>query len=309
MLIASVFAAARQVLSPPMRRILLKSLALTAALLALVWLGLSTLFRQVLAGHPLSVDYPILDGFAFFLAGAGLFIALAYILPAVAALVAGYFADDAAEIIERTDFPSDPPGQALSLGRAMIYGLRFAGLSLLVNIAALILCTAGVALIGVNSGGDADVAGILLVLGAAFSWAIGNVVAKRAGAIDMLALVAWSNLFAVPPLIAAALLFEGPAAVQASIAGASLGAWATVLWQAFGNALFGYAAWNWLLARHPAADVAPMGLLVPVLGMSAAAWLLAEPMPLWKLVATALVLVGLAVNMATSRRAARLPAA
>ncbi|HEX8670032.1 MAG TPA: sulfate transporter family protein [Allosphingosinicella sp.] len=139
MLIASVFAAARQVLSPPMRRILLKSLALTAALLALVWLGLSTLFRQVLAGHPLSVDYPILDGFAFFLAGAGLFIALAYILPAVAALVAGYFADDAAEIIERTDFPSDPPGQALSLGRAMIYGLRFAGLSLLVNIAALIL--------------------------------------------------------------------------------------------------------------------------------------------------------------------------
>jgi CysZ protein len=139
MLIASVFAAARQVLSPPMRRILLKSLALTAALLALVWLGLSTLFRQVLAGHPLSVDYPILDGFAFFLAGAGLFIALAYILPAVAALVAGYFADDVAEIIERTDFPSDPPGQALSLGRAMIYGLRFAGLSLLVNAAALIL--------------------------------------------------------------------------------------------------------------------------------------------------------------------------
>jgi CysZ protein len=139
MLIASVFAAARQVLSPPMRRILLKSLALTAALLALVWLGVSALFRQVLAGHPLSVDYPILDGFAFFLAGAGLFIALAYILPAVAAIVAGYFADDAAEIIERTDFPNDPPGRALSLGRALIYGLRFAGLSLLVNLAALIL--------------------------------------------------------------------------------------------------------------------------------------------------------------------------
>jgi CysZ protein len=139
MLIASIFAAATQVLSPPMRRILLKSLALTAALLALVWLGVSALFRQILAGHPLSVDYPILDGFAFFLAGAGLLIALAYILPAVAALVAGYFADEAAEIIERTDFPADPPGQALSLGRALIYGLRFAGLSLLVNFAALIL--------------------------------------------------------------------------------------------------------------------------------------------------------------------------
>jgi CysZ protein len=139
MLIASVFAAVRQVLSPPLRRILWKSLALTAALLALVWLGLSAFFRHLLAGHPLSVDYPILDGFAFFLAGAGLFIALAYILPAVAAVVAGYFADEAAEIIERTDFPADPPGQALSIGRALVYGLRFAGLSLLVNLAALIL--------------------------------------------------------------------------------------------------------------------------------------------------------------------------
>jgi CysZ protein len=139
MLIQAVFAALRQVLSQPLRRILWKSLALTAALLALVWLGLSALFRHFLAGHPLSVDYPILDGFAFFLAGAGLFVALAYILPAVSALVAGYFADEAAEIIERTDFPGDAPGRALPLGQALLYGLRFAGLSLLVNLVALVL--------------------------------------------------------------------------------------------------------------------------------------------------------------------------
>jgi CysZ protein len=139
MLIQAVFAALRQVLSQPLRRILWKSLGLTAALLALVWLGLSALFRHFLAGHPLSVDYPILDGFAFFLAGAGLFVALAYILPAVSALVAGYFADEAAEIIERTDFPGDVPGRALPLGQALLYGVRFAGLSLLVNLVALVL--------------------------------------------------------------------------------------------------------------------------------------------------------------------------
>src|SRR3954466_7643124 len=139
MLIQAVFAALRQVFSEPLRRILWKSLALTAALLALVWFGLSALFRHFLAGHPLSVDYPILDGFAFFLAGAGLFVALAYILPAVSALVAGYFADEAAEIIEHTDFPGDVPGRALPLGQALLYGLRFAGLSLLVNLVALVL--------------------------------------------------------------------------------------------------------------------------------------------------------------------------
>ena len=44
-----------------------------------------------------------------------------------------------AEIVERTDFPSDPPGEPLSVGRALLYGLRFAGLSLLVNLAALTL--------------------------------------------------------------------------------------------------------------------------------------------------------------------------
>ncbi|HKH28700.1 MAG TPA: sulfate transporter family protein, partial [Sphingomicrobium sp.] len=53
--------------------------------------------------------------------------------------VAGYFLDDAAEIVERTDFPHDPSGQALPIGRAVLYALRFAGLSLLVNLAALVL--------------------------------------------------------------------------------------------------------------------------------------------------------------------------
>jgi CysZ protein len=138
-LIQSAFAAWRQVLSGPLRRILWRSLALTIGLLALLWFGLTRLFSYYLQGHPLSVDYPILDGFAFFLAGAGLIIAFIYILPAVSALVAGFFLDDAAEIVERTDFPEDPAGQPLPAGRALLYGLRFAGLALLVNLAALTL--------------------------------------------------------------------------------------------------------------------------------------------------------------------------
>src|SRR5947208_4744197 len=139
MLVQAAFAAWRQVLSPGLRSILWKSLALTVALLALIWFGLTRLLSAYLKGHPLSADYPFLDGFAFFLAGAGLFVALAYVLPAVSALVAGYFLDDAAAIVEQSDFPNDPPGQPLRMGQALLYGLRFAGLSLLVNLLALAL--------------------------------------------------------------------------------------------------------------------------------------------------------------------------
>jgi CysZ protein len=139
MLIQGAFAAWRQVLSPALRWVLVKSLALTLALLALIWFALTRLLNAYLQGNPLSADYPILDGFAFFLAGAGLFIALAYLIPAVSAIVAGYFLDEVAEVVERTDYPGDPLGEPLPTGRALLYGLRFAGLSLLVNLAALIL--------------------------------------------------------------------------------------------------------------------------------------------------------------------------
>jgi CysZ protein len=137
MLFSAAFAAWRQILSPPFRRILMRSVSLTLLCLALLWLALTGLVGVWLEGHPLSADYPILDGFAFFLAGAGLFIALAYLMPAVSALLAGFFIDEAAEIVEKRDFPQDPPGKPVTFAASMLQGARFALLSLVVNIAAL----------------------------------------------------------------------------------------------------------------------------------------------------------------------------
>jgi O-acetylserine/cysteine efflux transporter len=113
----------------------------------------------------------------------------------------------------------------------------------------------------------------------------------------MLGVVVWSSVFALPPLLALSLLAEGPARMAQGLAAADAGVWAAVVWQAVGNSLFGYAAWGWLLARHPAATVAPMALLVPVFGMGASALLLGEGLPAWKLGAAALVLSGLALNL------------
>lgn len=177
------------------------------------------------------------------------------------------------------------------------------------NLLALLLAGSGIALIAAHTGGDADAIGLLLVLGAALGWAGGNIVAKQAGRIDMLGLMVWSSLFAVPPLLAMAVAVEGMGAIERAVATADGGGWASVAWQAVGNTLFGYAAWNWLLARYPAAQVAPLALMVPVFGMSASALLLGEPLPAWKLIAAAMVIGGLAVNILGGARpwAARLP--
>ena len=168
---------------------------------------------------------------------------------------------------------------------------------------ALGMAGAGIVLIAANTGGDTTLTGLALVLVAALSWACGNQVARSMGRVQMLGVVVWSSAFALPPLLALSLWFEGPARMAEGLAAAGVAVWAAVVWQAVGNTLFGYAAWGWLLARHPAATVAPMALLVPVFGMGASALLLAEALPLWKLGAAALVMAGLALNLFWPRRA------
>lgn len=166
---------------------------------------------------------------------------------------------------------------------------------------ALLLATAGIAVIASHTGGDITLAGLLMVLGAALAWAGGNQVARRMGRVDMLGVVVWSSAFALPPLLALSLLAEGPARIAQALAAAGPADWTAVAWQTVGNTLFGYSAWGWLLARHPAVTVAPMALLVPVFGMGASAMLLGEPLPGWKLLAAALVMAGLALNLFGSR--------
>jgi len=163
------------------------------------------------------------------------------------------------------------------------------------QVVGLLMALGGLLLIALNLGAQVTWIGLGLVLAAAFFWACANLVAKSAGRVNMLHFVVWSSAFAVPPLLALSLLLEGGTAIGHALQAASAATWATVLWQALGNSLFGYGAWNWLLARHPAATITPMALLVPLFGMGSSAWLLGEPMPGWKLGACALVLGGLAV--------------
>jgi len=178
------------------------------------------------------------------------------------------------------------------------------------HLAAAVLALAGMGLIALHSGQGATVPGLLLVVGAALGWAISNQTAREASteataegrSLNMLAFVVWSALFSVPPLLVLALISEGPAAILAGIHQATPVTWGAVAWQSVGNTMFGYTCWAWLLARYPAATVAPLSLLVPVFGFAASALLLGEPIQPWKLGAGALILTGLAINTLWGKR-------
>ena len=167
----------------------------------------------------------------------------------------------------------------------------------LIQVAALMLALAGMGVIVMHTDGSTTLLGLGLVLLAAFSWACGNITSKNAGHINMVAYVAWSSGFAIMPLLVLSLIFEGWEADKAALANMTVPVWGAVLYQSWGNSLFGFAVWGWLLVRHPAATISPMSLLVPVFGMGASAVFLAEPLPAWKLIAAALVMTGLALNV------------
>jgi len=162
---------------------------------------------------------------------------------------------------------------------------------------ALALAGAGLWVIVAHTDGSTTPLGLGLILLAALSWAGGNLVSRAAGRINMVAYVVWSSLFAVPPLVVLSLWVEGWDALASGLQHASLQTWAAVAWQAWGNSIFGYAAWGWLLSRYSAATITPMALLVPLFGMGSSAWWLGESLPGWKLAAAALVMTGLALNL------------
>jgi O-acetylserine/cysteine efflux transporter len=156
----------------------------------------------------------------------------------------------------------------------------------------------GLGVIAVHTDATTTFLGLALVVFAGFSWGVANTTSRRAGAINMLSYVVWASVYAIPPLIAMVLIFEGGwSTVSASLVDAPIGAWLGVLWQSWGNTLFGYGAWAWLLSKHPAAVVAPAPLLVPIFGMGASAFFLSEPLPPWKVMAAGLVIAGLMINL------------
>jgi CysZ protein len=131
-MLAAASLAFRDILSPPFRGVLWKSLALTIGLLVALWALL-----QFLVTYWLATPWPWLDTALDILTGIGLVVGLGFLVAPVAALFAGLFLDQVAEVVEHTHYPSDPVGRPQPFGRALTTSMKFVGVVLLVNAIAL----------------------------------------------------------------------------------------------------------------------------------------------------------------------------
>jgi CysZ protein len=133
-MLAAAVKAINQILSPPFRNVLWRSLGITVALLVVIWLAL-----QALLGHYLTLPYPWLDAAIAIFAGLGLLVGMAFLVGPIASLVAGLFLDEIAAHVEASDYPDEPPGRDLPLAFSLVLSAKFAVVVVLVNIFALLL--------------------------------------------------------------------------------------------------------------------------------------------------------------------------
>ena len=165
------------------------------------------------------------------------------------------------------------------------------------QIAGAALAACGLGLVAMNTGGEMRATGLVLVVLAACSWAVANLVSKRIGQVDILSLVAWGSLVAPLPLLVLSFVLEGPARYAIAVETLSWSAIGSLAYIVYPTTLLGFSIWSSLLSRYPAASVAPFTLLVPVVGFLSAAFVLGEALEMWKLAAAMLVVAGLCVNL------------
>jgi len=166
----------------------------------------------------------------------------------------------------------------------------------------LVCAIAGLALIGAAHGdspAEMTLAGFLITVGAAAMWASSNLLTRKAaqyGAYTPVGFIVWTSLFPIVPLLALSVGLDGVDAVALQLQGIGWRELGVIAYLALLSTLLGYGLWTQLLQRYAASTVAPLSLLVPVIGLLSALLLLGERPTMWQWVGTLGVLVGMVVN-------------
>ncbi len=129
----AAFDALEQIFTPPFRRVLLKTLALTFLLLLAFFIGV-----EKLLGLWLVLPYPWLATLLGILASFGLVIGLAFAITPVSFIVAGFFFDELAAIVE-VEIDPQSVGTNPAVGDVVLVTTKFALVAVLVNLVALVL--------------------------------------------------------------------------------------------------------------------------------------------------------------------------
>jgi uncharacterized protein involved in cysteine biosynthesis len=146
MLDAAVKALA-QILSPPMRSILWRSIGLGLVLITVLAIGLQRLlswfaasgvaWAEAVLGPGFHTALDVLAWIVSIAAGFGVVFGAVMLMPAITSLVASVFVDEVADHVEHEHYPAEPPGVALPFGLAASEGVKTALLTILVYLIAL----------------------------------------------------------------------------------------------------------------------------------------------------------------------------
>ncbi|WP_320729028.1 O-acetylserine/cysteine exporter [Enterobacter kobei] len=192
---------------------------------------------------------------------------------------------------------------------AFVFGERLQGKQL----AGITLAVFGVLVLIEASLNGQDVAllGFMLTLAAGLSWACGNIfnklIMQHAARPQVMSLVVWSALIPVIPFLAASFILDGADVMLRSLVDIDLTTILSLIYLAFVATIVGYGIWGSLLGRYETWRVAPLSLLVPVVGLASAALLLDETLSALQLLGAVLIMAGLYINVfgLRVRRAAR----
>ncbi|EIO7469295.1 O-acetylserine/cysteine exporter [Salmonella enterica subsp. enterica] len=145
------------------------------------------------------------------------------------------------------------------------------------------------------------ISGFMLTLAAAFSWACGNIFNKKimqhSPRPAVMSLVVWSALIPILPFLLSSLLLEGADHITQSFITIDMTTVLSLLYLAFVATILGYGIWGALLGRYETWRVAPLSLLVPVVGLASAAVLLGETLTGMQLAGAVLIMAGLYINV------------
>jgi O-acetylserine/cysteine efflux transporter len=158
---------------------------------------------------------------------------------------------------------------------------------------------AGIVVVALQFQSHAPLIALLLTLAAAIAWSVGNLFVKRMGAIQPIALVSWGSGLAAIPLLPFSIWVSGTDAwlvAGSALWSGDLTLWICLAYNVLGASLLGYGGWSWLLRHHPASQVAPFTLLVPVFGLGASAVLLDEVIEPITWIGILLVFLGLSMT-------------
>ncbi|MGJ5204045.1 sulfate transporter family protein [Bradyrhizobium sp. HKCCYLR20261] len=136
-----------QILSPPMRSILWRSIGLALVLVTVLAIGLQRLlswlatagegWAEGMLGPGSHGTLEVLTWIISIAAGFGVVFGGIMLMPAITSLIASLFVDDVADLVEREHYPAERPGVALPFGIAIVEGLKAAGLTILIYLVAL----------------------------------------------------------------------------------------------------------------------------------------------------------------------------